>query len=756
MSGPTYHMKRRQRRSGYSLVFVSVLLTVAAIAFAAMLPGQEAGDINYKSQSTVEKLEKVETNLTGFMALNGRLPCPADGSSSVNTATFGKETDALGDGLCTGAPMGPDAGTGNVVAGTIPTNSLHLDDSYAFDEWGRRITYVVDTRATKFSSCVKLQNFPANNGLGGIAIESSTGGSVIDNAMHAFISHGPGGHGAFPAQGSTVAGRINAGSTDSDELTNAGVDSSFVYNTTNFTSAKVMKDRTSTFGDLVYYAQYQKNTCCVGGAVNCTIPGFRINGTIANGYAGYRLAYGDVNGDGISDLIIMASTSDCCAAIGKVYVVFGTKSGFPNPLPLSSLNGSNGFYITDSATGTMRSLAAGDVNNDGYADVVIGYDGTVDIFYGLQCGGAWGIPCAASYDINTLTACQATRLTNGSHLGWGTIAVGDVNGDGIPDIVVNDPSMNSNKGYVYVVFGRNNSCPGSPTFTSPYDVSAITNPKGAIIQGSVATAIFGNTLAVGDINHDGIGDLVIGDWLAPKVYVVAGQSTANWPSSVAAGSLSGIPAGGCPTLGNPGNNTCGFVITSAGGNEENVAVGDVTGDGIADIFIGSTGMSGVGQGNGNAFVVNGHANPWNATYTIATLVSGGMALQFSDSETLGGSVAIADVNGDGVGDLIFDDPTVTGNGSVFVLFGGASLATRNLDSSPPNGMDGFRLDCPSSANGSCGTYLLGFDMNGDNYADVIVSAGYGNVTGTNEEGWTYVVFGKSSGWRSPYSLSTIY
>jgi hypothetical protein len=56
------------------------------------------------------------------------------------------------------------------------------------------------------------------------------------------------------------------------------------------------------------------------------------------------LASGDVNGDGMADLIVGAPNINSGAA-GKVYVVFGTRSGFPDPLPLSSLDGTNGFEV---------------------------------------------------------------------------------------------------------------------------------------------------------------------------------------------------------------------------------------------------------------------------------------------------------------------------------------------------------------------------------------------------------------------------
>ena len=88
------------------------------------------------------------------------------------------------------------------------------------------------------------------------------------------------------------------------------------------------------------------------------------------------MAVGDVNGDGIPDLIIGAYTAapGGITNAGSVFVVFGTKNGFPDPLPLSSLNGSNGFRIDGVTTGLNAglSVAAGDINHDGYADIIIG------------------------------------------------------------------------------------------------------------------------------------------------------------------------------------------------------------------------------------------------------------------------------------------------------------------------------------------------------------------------------------------------
>ena len=146
-------------RAGFSLIMMSILITVAAIIMVSMLPGQDAGDYAQKTANNVLKLDKVEEAMRSFMAVNGRRPCPADGQYAINTANFGKEAAIAG--TCTGstpaAPLGPDAGTNHIVGGVIPTKSLGLPDDYAFDEFGRRFTYVVDRRATNLSACRALE-----------------------------------------------------------------------------------------------------------------------------------------------------------------------------------------------------------------------------------------------------------------------------------------------------------------------------------------------------------------------------------------------------------------------------------------------------------------------------------------------------------------------------------------------------------------------------------------------------------------------
>jgi|GEM_PF-1560577 len=786
----------RHRQSGFTLIWMSILLTVAALIFVSFLPGKEAGDYGQKTVTNIQKLDKVEAAMRAFMAFKGRRPCPAQGSYDINAANFGVE--AATPGTCTGgtpaAPLGPDAGTGYVVGGMIPTKTLGLPDDYAFDEFGRQFTYVVDKRATKLSTCLTLQNYPTNNGTGGVAVESSTGGTVLDNTMVAYISHGPDGHGAFPAQGSTAAGRINTGSTDTDQLTNAGVDSSFTYNTNNFTNVKVKKDKTSTFDDLVYYRSDIKNTCCLGSAACVVPPGFRINGITTNGNLGIQIAHGHIHDATINDLVISDGS-------GNVYVIFGgtfSRSNYTvdNNATTGLIDGTHGFKIYDSTDSQLGSpIAVGDVNGDGYDDIVAcngnnnngltGDNGAADtchVFYGH--GGAF----SASYDIKTDTTCQWTSFVDGGGVASriNGLAIADVNNDTYKDIIVGDwnasLSIGWGKGQVYVIFGRANTCPGTEPITSGLNISTLTSgttPKGAIISGSTANWGFGNNVAAGDVNGDGINDIIIsassysGSGRYGRIYVIAGQSAAHWPSTIAASALAGIPANGA--CASP-YNTCGSAINGStcgstfGGQ---LAVGDVTGDGYADILIASDNKSSCDD----AYVVKGAApaTAWNTSYDLAG--PAGAALDIHDSAEGGGfaAAAIGDVNQDGTSDAMFGylNPQTGGggvgnaNGSVYMLFGGASLAGGDWFNTPPTGANGVRIDCSYSnpdgdtdfnglAETSCGAYLDAVDMDGDGTTDLVISVRYGSVTGSNQEGYVYVLYGKSSGWTTPYALSTIY
>jgi hypothetical protein len=116
--------------ASFSLVVVSVLLTVGALLMVSVLPGQEAGDYNRKATTTIEKMNKIEWAMQAFMARYGRRPCPADGQYATSSANSGIEAEVKG--TCTGgtpaAPFGPDVGTGYIVGGGAWNAPLDLAD----------------------------------------------------------------------------------------------------------------------------------------------------------------------------------------------------------------------------------------------------------------------------------------------------------------------------------------------------------------------------------------------------------------------------------------------------------------------------------------------------------------------------------------------------------------------------------------------------------------------------------------------------
>jgi hypothetical protein len=541
-------------QQGFSLIALSVILVVAMAIMASMLPGQDAGDYNQKTITNTQKLDAVEQALATFMTVNGRLPCPADGQYGIDDPNFGVEA-ASATGGCTGgtpaAPIAPDT-TGMVVEGNIPTKNLGIANDYAFDELGRRFTYVADARATSTYSCYTLQqNIISGTATPGIQIQDATvSGNILDHVLHAYISHGPDGHGAWPAQGSTVAGRIDSHSTDTDTLTNAAVDSSF---NTHFTNIKIKKDRTATFDDLVYYWDHTtypkpsgsgtvdaKNTCCLGASCTANAPkGFRVDGVNVGDGSGYNVATGDINGDGITDLIIGAPAGAPVLGspgVGHVYVVFGTRNGFPDPLPLSSLNGTNGFTINGITAGddTGFAVASGDINGDGIADVLVGAintngnAGSAFIVFGGT--GTW----PASMNLSALNGSTGVNGTNGvefdgeirgSFLG-NNVAAGDINGDGIQDFIVADnrasPGGATYVGSTYIIFGHKSA------WTSPVNIPPLTDGTlidgvhGFRVDGFVENSLSGTGLATGDVNGDGIADLIIGAPGAELTHITPG------------------------------------------------------------------------------------------------------------------------------------------------------------------------------------------------------------------------------------------
>jgi hypothetical protein len=317
---------------------------------------------------------------------------------------------------------------------------------------------------------------------------------------------------------------------------------------------------------------------------------YTFNGDSAFGKFGHSVSgAGDVNNDGYADIVIGAYTDDNNgASSGSAQVLSGQDGSV-----LYSFNGdSAGDYFGASVSG------AGDVNNDGYADIVVGANG--DENNGTASGSARvfsGQDGSVLYTFNGVSAYY--------HFGRSVSGAGDVNNDGYADILVGVPGE---------------SLGGSARVFSGQDGSLLYTFNGDSSNDQFGSSVSG----AGDVNNDGYADIVIGAYADDNNGLESGSTRV----------LSGLDGSRLYTFnGDSADNRFGSSVSGAG---------DVNGDGYADILVGAYGDDSNGADSGSARLFSG--------------LDGSVLFTFKGDNTndrFGLSVSGAgDVNNDGYADIV--------------------------------------------------------------------------------------------------------
>jgi len=339
-------------------------------------------------------------------------------------------------------------------------------------------------------------------------------------------------------------------------------------------------------------------------------------GTATNVFFGRGNTVGDFNSDGFADVAVTAYGNS--TNIGAAYIYSGGAGGLSGS-PTKTISGSNANEKFGS------SILSGDVNNDGYTDLVVGglgyatATGRVCIFY----GGAGGIVQTASNSADQLIIGEGPTNNN---FGNG-LAIGDFNGDSFTDLAVGAPLYSAalNRGRGYMFFGAAGGITGTTATPAQAFGTGFTN--GDSYTGSMAS---------GDLNGDGITDLIVGAY-GYNAGANTGQLYIYYGPSI---SLNQTTSPGSPQTTITGTNAGAYFTT-------NMIVEDFNADGFGDLAVGAYGCS--LNAAGCAYLFSGQSG--NILGGLASS-AGYTATGTAAGDNFGRAVGASDINGDGFPDLL--------------------------------------------------------------------------------------------------------
>ena len=394
-----------------------------------------------------------------------------------------------------------------------------------------------------------------------------------------------------------------------------------------------------------------------------------------NDQLGFRVASGDFNGDGYTDIAAGAPELSQIDNLGfegqgAVMIYYGSASG---------LSATPDYLVTTGPSFFGRSLAADDFDGDGTIDLAVGSQGQVSVYL----NGVDGLLPNGSKQFNPPDLFISASIS--ADFG-ASLYSSDVDNDGLPDLVVGAPSydgaLGANQGAVYIYLAKDRYFnEASPT-------------ESVLLEGPEAGSSMGNSIAIGDIDDDNDRDLIVGaargGTNSGQVFIYRGEAI-QWSA--------GDPIVPSIVLTGPGiSDRFGFSLSVAG---------DIDGDEIDDLLIGAYGDN---SSSGKAYVYRSSSEYWLQNEPAPD--------QIIDSSLAGEQIGVqvlilSDINNDDIDDAIIGSNRFSGisdQGKVQLMLGSpAGLQLASSDFGLVDEMLGHSV-------------VQATDINGDNRVDYIVGA----------------------------------